>query len=153
MAGTAVLAGTGVNAVEMTDATQVVVPPRRSETVTSPSGPETLPDVFDVPSDPSDTLPVGALIVSAPPVTVKVAGVAAPAGGAVAPTRAAVRAAKVVARRQSFRVLRGSSGVVTGFMAGLLCEDRDHRANLPPVRIIVATLIIGDFIVLYIMSR
>jgi hypothetical protein len=95
MAGIAVFAGTGVNAVEITDATQVVVPPRKSETVMSPSGPEIVFAVFDVPCDPSDTLAVGALIVRAPPVTVKVVGVAARAGVAV-PSPAAT-AARVLA--------------------------------------------------------
>jgi len=101
MAGIAVFAGIGVKAVEITDATQVVVPPRRSETVTRPSGPETVPAVFDVPSVPSDTLAVGALIVSAPPVTVKVVGVAAPAVG----TPAAANTPTAPARRISFRIM------------------------------------------------
>ena len=57
-------------------------------------------ELFEATCDPSDTLPVGALIESAPAVSVKVAGVAAPAGNAVA----AASAAKVLARSKSFRM-------------------------------------------------
>jgi hypothetical protein len=74
----------GVNALEITDAVQVCEPPRWSETVTRPSGPEMVLELFEDICDPSDTLPVGALMDSAPAaVSVNVAGVSAPAGRAV----------------------------------------------------------------------
>ncbi len=50
---------------------------------------------------PSDTLPVGALIDSAPAVSVKLAGVAAPAGRAVATPSVATR----MARSKNFRIM------------------------------------------------
>ena len=56
--------------------------------MTTPSGPLLCSNRLR-PCDPSDTLPVGALIESAPAINVKVAGVIAPAGSAVAPTSAA----------------------------------------------------------------
>lgn len=59
LAGSAGPAG-GVNAVEITDTVQLVAPPRWSETVTLPSGPEIVLELVDATCDPSDTLPVGA---------------------------------------------------------------------------------------------
>jgi hypothetical protein len=128
MAGIAVFAGTGVNAVAITEATQVVVPPRKSETVTRPSGPEIVFAVFDVPSDPSDTLAVGALIVRAPPVTVKVVGVAAPAGAAV-PSPAA-RAAKVPPTSRYFGVFSRRVDLLSGFMGSVLLGGRVRPSHL-----------------------
>jgi hypothetical protein len=51
---------------------------------------------------PSDTLPVGALIDSAPAVSVNVAGVVAPAGRAVATPNSA----KALARSKSLRIMK-----------------------------------------------
>jgi hypothetical protein len=73
-----------VKAVAITLAVQVVTPPRRSETVTAPSAPLMVADELDVVRVPRETLPVGALIVSVPDVSVNVAVVAAETG--VAPT-------------------------------------------------------------------
>ena len=47
-----------MNAVEITDAVQVVTPPRWSETVTTPSEPVIVNELFETGCDPSDTLPV-----------------------------------------------------------------------------------------------
>jgi hypothetical protein len=66
-----------VNAVEMTDAVQVVTPPRWSETVTTPSGPAIVVGLFETGCDPRETLPVGALIERLPAVSAKVAVVVA----------------------------------------------------------------------------
>jgi hypothetical protein len=99
LAGSAGPAG-GVNAVEITDAVQVVVPPRWSETVTTPSGPDIVLEEIEETCDPRDTLAVGALIASVPATNWKVAGVAEPAGSAIT----AARAAKVLARNRSFRM-------------------------------------------------
>src|SRR5579863_40820 len=89
----------------MTDAVQVVVPPRWSETVTTPSDPVTVVAVVAASCEPSDTGPIGALIDNAPAVRVKVAGVpavtAAPAGRAN-PTP---KMAAVLTRSMNFRIL------------------------------------------------
>jgi hypothetical protein len=89
-----------VKAVEITDAVQDVAPPRWSETVTTPSEPVIVLELLAATCDPSDTLPVGALIDSAPAVSSKVAGVAAPPGRAVA----AATVAMVLAKTRSFRI-------------------------------------------------
>jgi hypothetical protein len=81
-----------VNAVEITDTVQLVAPPRWSETVTLPSRPEIVLELVEATCDPSDTLPVGALIDNAPAVSVKVAVVSAPAGS----TATAASAAQVL---------------------------------------------------------
>ena len=86
-----------MNAVEITEATQVVAPPRWSETVTTPSEPEIVLELFDTVCVPSDTLAVGAEIDSPPAVRLNVAGVVAPAGRA----KAAVTVANVQARRKN----------------------------------------------------
>ena len=54
--------------------------------------------LVDATCEPSETLPVGALIESAPAVSVKLAGVTAPAGMTIA----APRMAKVPTMRKSF---------------------------------------------------
>jgi hypothetical protein len=90
-----------VNAVEITDTVQVVAPPRWSETLTTPSGPAMVLEAIEETCEPSDTLAVGVLIDSVPATSWKVAGVAEPAGSAVAPARAA----NVLARNRSFRIL------------------------------------------------
>ena len=69
-----------MNAVEITDAVQVVVPPRWSDTVTAPSEPDIVLEVVDATCEPSEMPAVGALIESVPDVRVKDAGVEAPAG-------------------------------------------------------------------------
>ena len=69
---------------EITDAVQVVVPPRWSETVTAPSEPDITLEVVDAICEPSETPAVGALIESVPDVRVKDAGVEAPAGTTMA---------------------------------------------------------------------
>ena len=102
LAGSAGPAG-GVNAVEITDAVQVVAPPRWSETVTTPSGPLIVLDVIKETCDPSDTLSVGVLIDNVPASSVKVAGVAAPAGITVV----MATVVKAQARRRGFR-MKGS---------------------------------------------
>jgi hypothetical protein len=89
-----------VNAVEITDAVQVVVPPRWSETVTTPSGPDIVLAEVEETCDPSETLAVGELIESVPAINWKVAGVAELAGKALRPARAA----RVLARNRSFRM-------------------------------------------------
>jgi hypothetical protein len=89
-----------VNAVEITEATQVVAPPRWSETVTTPSEPEIVLEVFETVCVPSDTLAVGALIDSPPAVRLNVAGVVALAGRA----NAAVTVASVPARSKNLRI-------------------------------------------------
>jgi hypothetical protein len=71
-----------VNAVAITLAVQVVTPPRRSDTVTAPSAPLIVVDELDLVRVPRETVPVGALSVSAPDVSVNVAVVAAAAGAA-----------------------------------------------------------------------
>jgi hypothetical protein len=91
----------GVNAVEITDAVQVVVPPRWSETVTAPSEPDITLEVVDATCEPSETPAVGALIESVPDVRVKDAGVEAPAGR----TRPTVTAPSAVRKRAHFRVI------------------------------------------------
>src|ERR1700678_606583 len=88
----------------MTDAVQVVVPPRWSETVTSPSEPLIVLKTVDATCDPSDTPTVGALIDRTPAVRVKVAWVAAPAGRAVA-IDATTKAEAALARAINFHVL------------------------------------------------
>jgi hypothetical protein len=55
-------------------------------------------ELFEAPCVPSETLPVGDVIASAPAVRVNVAGVSAPAGRAVA----AASVAKLVARAGSY---------------------------------------------------
>jgi hypothetical protein len=95
-----------VNAVEITEATQVVAPPRWSETVTTPSAPEIVLELFDTACVPSDTLDVGALIDRPPAVRLNVAGVAATAGAATA----AATVAKVLARSRNFRIVRPFGG-------------------------------------------
>jgi hypothetical protein len=89
-----------VKAVEITDATQVVGPPRWSETVTTPSEPLIVLEVFETVCVPSETLAVGALIDSPPAVRLNVAGVVAPAGRA----NAAVSVANEPARRKNLRI-------------------------------------------------
>jgi hypothetical protein len=89
-----------VNAVEITEATQVVAPPRWSETVTTPSEPVIVLELLEASWVPSDTLPVGALIDSPPAVSSKEAGVAAPAGRLVA----AVRVAAMLASSRNLRI-------------------------------------------------
>ena len=64
-------------------------PPRWSETVTRPSWPEIVLEVVEAVCEPSETLLVGALIDSAPAVSVKVVGVSAPAGRAIMAASAA----------------------------------------------------------------
>jgi hypothetical protein len=83
-----------VNAVEITDAVQLVGPPRWSETVTKPSEPDMVLEVVDATCEPSETPVVGALIESAPAVRVKEAGVDALAG-----TTMPMLSALTVARR------------------------------------------------------
>ena len=46
-----------MNAVEITDAVHVVTPPRWSETVTAPSEPVIVLELFETACDPSETLP------------------------------------------------------------------------------------------------
>jgi hypothetical protein len=89
----------GVKAVEITDAVHVVVPPRWSDTVTAPREPDIVLAVVDATCVPSETPAVGALVESVPDVSVKDAGVTAPAGT----TMPTVRAPAVVRRRTSFR--------------------------------------------------
>jgi len=72
----------GVNAVEITDAVQVVGPPRWSEMVIAPSEPDITLEVVDATCDPREIPAVGALIERVPVVRVKEAGVEAPAGKA-----------------------------------------------------------------------
>jgi hypothetical protein len=69
-----------VKAVEMTDAVQVVGPPRWSVTVTTPRAPEMVPALVEATCVPRETLATGALIDKAPAVRVNVAGVAASTG-------------------------------------------------------------------------
>jgi hypothetical protein len=83
----------GVNAVEITEAVQVVTPPRWSVTVTPPSRPLIVLELVEATCDPSETVPVGALIESPPAVSEKVAVVAAPAGRAAAAAKQATRPA------------------------------------------------------------
>jgi hypothetical protein len=58
----------GVNAVTITEATQVVVPPRSSVTVTTPSWPLMVLGLVDTTCDPIETL-AGTLIDKAPAVS------------------------------------------------------------------------------------
>jgi hypothetical protein len=91
-----------VNALEITDAVQLVVPPRWSETVTTPSGPLIVLEVVDATCDPSETVsPVGALIESPPAVRVKLVGVIAWAGSAVV----AASAVAALARSKKVRIM------------------------------------------------
>jgi hypothetical protein len=90
-----------VNAVEITDAVQVVAPPRWSVTVTTPSEPVIVLGVVAATCDPRDTFAVGALMDSAPAVSVNVAGVVALAGRAVAPKSTT----PALTRNMSFRIL------------------------------------------------
>jgi hypothetical protein len=85
----------------MTDAVHVVVPPRWSVTVTMPIWPLIMLEVVEATCDPRETAAVGALIDSAPAVSVKLTGVAAAAGRAVA----AVSVTTVPARTRSFRII------------------------------------------------
>jgi hypothetical protein len=101
----------GVKAVAITDAVQVVVPPRWSDTVTTPSKPLIVLERVDATCDPSDTLPVGALIESVPAVRVKLAVVVALAGGAAAVAVAASTAAAVLASSRNFRISCGPFSV------------------------------------------
>ena len=89
-----------MNAVEITDAVQVVVPPRWSETVTTPSGPDMVLEVTEETCEPRETPAVGVLMDSVPATNWKVAGVAEPAGRAATPARAA----NAQARNRSFRM-------------------------------------------------
>jgi hypothetical protein len=82
----------GVNAVTITEATQLVAPPRWSVTVTTPSGPLIVLALDETACDPRETLPVGALIESAPAVSVNEAGVSAAAGSAAMVASAATLA-------------------------------------------------------------
>ena len=88
---------------EITEAVQVVTPPRSSVTVTVPSWPLMVLELTEAPCDPSDTLAVGALMDSAPGVSVKVVGLEASAAGA-ARAAAARNAAVVLARSKNFRM-------------------------------------------------
>ena len=64
----------------MADVVQVVTPPRWSVTVTTPMVPEIEVAVVEETSEPRATLSVGAVMDSAPAVSVKLMGVAADAG-------------------------------------------------------------------------
>src|ERR1700689_1680216 len=64
----------------MAEVVQVVTPPRWSVTVTTPSGPEMVVAVVEETSEPRTAFSVGALIESAPAVSVKDIGVMADAG-------------------------------------------------------------------------
>jgi hypothetical protein len=112
LAGSAGPAG-GVNALEIADAVHVVVPPRWSVTVTTPSEPLIVLDVVEANCDPSDTPAVGALIDRAPAVSVNVAGVAAPIGTAGRKV-AAVRRTTALARNTGFRILSPFSDARAG---------------------------------------
>jgi len=96
-----------VKADEMTDAVQVVAPPRSSMTVTGPSGPDIVLPVGRATWVPSDTALVGALIDSPPDVRVKLAGVIAPAGAATHSVPAARRTA-IPANRTKFLMSHAS---------------------------------------------
>jgi hypothetical protein len=82
----------------------VVVPPRWSETVTTPSDPLIVLETVDATCDPRVIGAVGALIESVPAVRVKVAVVAALAGGATTVAVAVSTAATVLARSTNFRI-------------------------------------------------
>jgi hypothetical protein len=92
-----------VNALEITEAVQVVEPPRWSETVTVPSWPLIVLELtVEAACVPSETLAVGALIDSVPAVVkVKVAGVIAAAESAVA----AATVAQAMATSKNFRMV------------------------------------------------
>jgi hypothetical protein len=102
-AAIAVTAGplVGVNAVTITDATQLVAPPRWSVTVTTPRDPLIVLELLETACDPIDTLPVGALIDSAPAVSVNDAVVSARAGIAAAKASAE----KALVRNKHFRIV------------------------------------------------
>jgi hypothetical protein len=87
--------------VEITETVQVVAPPRWSETLMTPSGPDMTLDVIEETCEPSETLAVGVLMDSVPATSSKVAGVAEPAGSAVRPAKAV----RVLARSKNFRML------------------------------------------------
>jgi hypothetical protein len=98
-----------VNAPEITDAVQVVGPPRWSETVTTPREPVIVLALVEATCDPNDTAPVGALIESAPAVRVNVAVVPALTGIAVAAANVAklhARTHKLVVRAYFVRFMR-----------------------------------------------
>jgi hypothetical protein len=82
----------GVNAVTITEATQVVAPPRWSVTVTRPSWPLIVLGLDETAWDPRETLLVGALIESVPAVSVNEVGVSAAAGSATTVASAATLA-------------------------------------------------------------
>jgi hypothetical protein len=69
----------GVNAVAIADAVQVVVPPRWSLTVTTPSAPEIVVETVDDTSEPRSAFADGVLIDNVPASRVKDIGVAAEA--------------------------------------------------------------------------
>lgn len=89
-----------MNAVEIADAVHVVVPPRWSVTVTTPSEPLITLDVVEANCDPRETPAVGALIDSAPTLSVNVAGVAAPTGTAVRMVAAAKRTPELATKTE-----------------------------------------------------
>jgi hypothetical protein len=95
-----------VNALAITEAVHVVTPPRWSETVTTPSEPLIVLEVFETDCDPSDTVPVGALIDRPPAVNVNVVGVAARADIA----RRAATAASAATRTMKVRINRPFDG-------------------------------------------
>ena len=91
----------GVNAVEITEAVQVVGPPRWSDTTTVPSEPDIVLEVVDAICVPSETAAVGALIERVPDVNVNDAGVEALAGS----TMPIATATAMERRRTIFRVM------------------------------------------------
>src|ERR1700688_3231423 len=101
----------GVNAVTITDATQLVAPPRWSVTVTTPSRPLIVLALAETTCVPIETLPAGALIESAPAVSVKVAVVSAPAAGRAA---AAAIATREQARSRNLGIAESSTAPETG---------------------------------------
>ena len=67
----------------------------------APSEPEIVLELVEATCDPSDTLPVGALIDSPPAVSVKATGVPAPADNAVV----VASIAKLIPRNKSLRIM------------------------------------------------
>jgi hypothetical protein len=122
-AAIAVTAGplVGVKAVTITDATQLVAPPRWSDTVTTPRGPLIVLALLETACDPMDTLPVGALIDSAPAVSVNDAVVSAQAGRAAA----TARAAKALAKNKHFRIMF----IKFHFLRSRRPEERHHSSS------------------------
>jgi hypothetical protein len=81
--------------------------------VTMPSGPEIVLVLVEATCDPSETLPVGALIDNAPAVSVKVAAVVARAGAALP----AANAEAAPTSTASMRTVRRSNSLVMNLIS------------------------------------